>query len=72
MVETVPLRGTSLHDDVAARLRTLCTLCKGELSALQGAAVHEQVLPEASAALQLLCSAYLAHLASPASLAYLA
>ena len=43
-------------DHARARLRTLC---RGDLSALQGPAVHEAMDKDEQAALQLLCSAYL-------------
>ena len=43
-------------DHARARLRTLC---RGDLSALQGPAVHEAMDKDDQAALQLLCSAYL-------------
>jgi malonyl-CoA decarboxylase len=41
---------------------TLRGLCNGDLGALQGAKVHEQLGEEGAAALRLLCSAYLAYL----------
>ncbi len=40
----------------------LRTLCSGDLGALQGPAVHEHLGDEGTAALRLLCSAYLAYL----------
>ncbi len=43
-------------DGARERLRTLC---KGDLGTLQGAAVHETMSRDDSAALELLCSAYL-------------
>ena len=45
----------------AARTQ-LRTLCKGDLAKLQGAAMHEHLGPDATAALQLLCGAFLAYL----------
>jgi len=41
---------------------TLRELCAGDLAALQGAAVHEHLGDEGTAALRLLCGAYLAYL----------
>ncbi len=51
-------RKVALAELEAARQR-LRTLCKGDLSALQGPAVHEAMASEDEAALQLLCGAYL-------------
>ena len=55
------LRKAGLADLEAARGR-LRTLCRGDLTALQGPAVHEAMSPEDLAALQLLCGAYLLYL----------
>jgi malonyl-CoA decarboxylase len=56
---TLPqLRKPALAELNAARER-LRTLCKGDLGALQGAAVHEAMVAEDQAALQALCGAYL-------------
>ena len=52
------LRKAGVAELDAARER-LRTLCKGDLSALQGPAVHEGMDKDDNAALQLLCSAYL-------------
>ena len=52
------LRKAGLAELEAARDR-LRTLCRGDLTALQGSAVHETMATEDMAALQLLCSAYL-------------
>jgi malonyl-CoA decarboxylase len=41
---------------------TLLALCDGDLSALQGQAIHERLRAEHMAALQTLCAAYLLHL----------
>ena len=55
-----------LNKGAAAELETaralLRKLCKGDLSKLQGAAMHEHLGAEASAALQLLCGVFLAYL----------
>ncbi len=50
--------GIAELDRARASLRALCN---GDLGALQGAAVHEQLGEEGAAALRLLCSAYLAY-----------
>jgi malonyl-CoA decarboxylase len=55
------LKKAAVAELEAARTR-LRTLCKGDLGKLQGAAVHEQLGPEGTAALQLLCGAFLAYL----------
>ena len=52
------LRKAGMADLNAARERLLA-LCKGDLSALQGPAVHETMHKDDLSALQLLCSAYL-------------
>lgn len=55
------LRKSSLAELESAR-SSLRSLCGGDLGALQGAAVHAQLGDDGTAALQLLCSAYLAYL----------
>lgn len=52
------LKKGALAELEAAHARLLA-LCEGDLGALQGPAVHEAMSAEDSAALQLLCSAYL-------------
>jgi malonyl-CoA decarboxylase len=52
------LKKHAIHELLAAR-ETLTTLCKGDLGALQGPAVHEQLGEAGEAALRLLCTAYL-------------
>ena len=52
------VRKAALTELIAARER-LRTLCRGDLGALQGPAVHEAMDKDDAAALQLLCSAYL-------------
>ncbi len=48
--------------ELEAARTLLRTLCKGDLSKLQGAAMHEHLGAEGAAALQLLCGAFLAYL----------
>jgi len=52
------LKKSAVAELLAARA-TLTTLCKGDLGALQGLAVHETLGEAGEAALRLLCTAYL-------------
>ena len=58
-LSTLPHLRKGQHAELEAALELLRKLCKGDLSALQGPAVHETMGDSGVAALQLLCSAYL-------------
>jgi malonyl-CoA decarboxylase len=58
-LDALPRLRKPMVAELHAARGTLLRLCEGDLSALQGLAVHDRLGDEGHAALQLLCSAYL-------------